>query len=102
MQTLENILSEHPFFQGLAPGYLELVLGCSSNVRFAPGEFIFREEEEADQFYLLRHGRVALEVFAPDRGTLTIQTLTEGDILGWSWLIPPHRWRFDARALELT
>lgn len=102
METLEGPLSEHPFFQGLEPGYLQLAAGCASNTRFDAGEFIFREGEEANQFYLIRHGKVSLEVFAPNRGSLVIQTLDEGDILGWSWLIPPYQWRFDAKALELT
>lgn len=102
MDTLEKTLAEHPFFNGLEPRYLQLAVGCASNVRFDAGEFIFREAEEANQFYLIRHGKVSLEVFAPNRGSLVIQTLDEGDILGWSWLIPPYQWRFDAKALELT
>lgn len=102
METLERILAEHPFFNGLKTHYLQLIVGCASNVRFNAGEFIFHEGEEANEFYLIRHGKVALEIFAPPRGPLTIQTIGEGEILGFSWLIPPHRWRFDARALELT
>lgn len=102
MKTLEETLAEHPFFHGLEPHYLQLAVGCASNVRFDAGEFIFREGEEANHFYLIRHGKVSLEVFAPNRGSLVIQTLEEGDILGWSWLIPPYQWRFDAKAIELT
>ena len=102
MDTLENILAEHPFFNGLEARYLQLAVGCASNVRFEAGQYILRYGEEADNFYLIRHGKVALEVFAPNRGTITIQTLEAGEILGWSWLIPPYRWRFDARAMELT
>jgi CRP-like cAMP-binding protein len=102
METLERILAEHPFFKGLETPYLQLVVGCASNVRFDAGEFIFREGEEANEFYLIRKGKVALEIFAPDRGSITIQTIGEGEILGFSWLIPPYRWIFDARALELT
>lgn len=102
METLENTLAEHPFFHGLEPRYLQLAVGCASNVRFDAGEFILREGEEANHFFLIRHGKVALEVFAPNRGSIAIQTLDEGDILGWSWLIPPYQWRFDARAVELT
>lgn len=102
METLERILAEHPFFNGLKTHYLQLIVGCASNVRFNAGEFIFHEGGEANEFYLIRHGKVALEIFVPDRGPLTIQTMGEGEILGFSWLIPPHRWRFDARALELT
>lgn len=102
METLEAVLAEHPFFKGLEAQYLELVVGCATNTRFEAGKYIFHEGEEADRFYLIRHGKVALEVFAPNRGAITIQTLEAGEILGWSWLIAPYRWRFDAKALELT
>jgi CRP/FNR family cyclic AMP-dependent transcriptional regulator len=102
METLEPLLAQHPFLEGLEPHYLQLIVGCASNVRFAAGEFIFREGEEADRFYIIRSGRVALEIFSPDRGPIIIETLGEGDILGWSWLIPPYHWRFDARATDLT
>ncbi|MCI0446065.1 cyclic nucleotide-binding domain-containing protein [bacterium] len=102
METLERILEEHPFFHGLDSRYLQLIVGCASNVRFNPGEFLFREGEEANQFYVLRPGKVALEIFVPERGPITIETVREGQILGWSWLIPPHYWHFNARAIELT
>ena len=102
MQTLAALLAEHPFFRGLDPQYLDLIAGCGANVRFQPGEYVFREGEPADTFYLLRHGKVALEVHLPERGPVTIQTLAGGEVLGWSWLFPPYRWVFDARAVELT
>jgi CRP-like cAMP-binding protein len=102
METLERILKEHPFFRNMNPEYLKLIIGCARNVGFNPEQFVFRQGEEANSFYLIRHGSVALELFAPDRGSVTIQTLREGDVLGWSWLIPPYHWHFDAYALELT
>ncbi len=101
-ESLERILAEHPFFKGLAEPYLQLLVECASNVRFNAGELIFREGEEANLFYLIRHGKVALETAAPQRGPIIIQTLGEGEVLGWSWMIAPYRWRFDARAVELT
>jgi hypothetical protein len=45
---------------------------------------------------------VALEIFAPQREPIVVQTLEAGDVLGWSWLVPPYEWRFHARALETT
>ena len=102
MENLERIVTEHPFFGGMSADHLRLLAGCASNVRFNAGQFVLREGEEANQFYLIRHGKVALEVYAPNRGALTIQTLGEGEILGWSWLVPPYRWKFDARCIELT
>lgn len=100
--TLEPILAEHPFFRGLAPEYLKLVTGCASNVVFQAGEQIYQTGEEANAFYMIRQGKVAVEAFAPGRGSITVETLSEGDILGWSWLFPPYRYHFGARAIELT
>ena len=84
------------------PRYLRLAVGCAANVRFNAGELIFREGRPADHFYLVRAGRIALETYALGRGSLTVQTLGDGDILGWSWLVPPYNSRFDARAAEVT
>ena len=102
METLKPILVQHPFLRGLETPYINLIVGCASNVRFEADHFIFREGEEANQFYIIRDGRVALEVFSPEQGPMIIDTLGEGEILGWSWLVPPYQWRFDARALEPT
>jgi CRP/FNR family cyclic AMP-dependent transcriptional regulator len=102
METLERVLAEHPFFKGLERPYIQLLAECASRVRFDAGEVIFREGEPSNLFYLIRHGKVAVETFAPNRGPITIQTLGEGQVLGWSWLIEPYRRRFDARAVELT
>ena len=102
MENLGKILAEHPFLKGLESRYLDLIAGCASNVRFDAGQFIFHEGEEANQFYVIRNGKVALEIFSPERGAIEIDMLEEGDVLGWSWLIPPYHWRFDARAVELT
>jgi CRP/FNR family cyclic AMP-dependent transcriptional regulator len=102
METLERILGAHPFFDGLEPTYLTLLVGCATNVRFDDGRFVFRAGEEANHFYLLRAGTVALEIAPPGRTPLIVETLAAGDILGWSWLIPPYHWMFDARAVGLT
>ena len=100
METLERILAEHSFFEGLETEYLKLLVGCASNVRFQAGAYLFREGEEASHFFLIRQGRVAVEIYAPQRPPIVVQTLEGGDILGWSWLIPPYHWRFDARVVE--
>ena len=102
METLHRILADHPFAQGLNNRHLELLVGCASNVRFDAGQVVFREGEDADQFYLIREGKTSLELFAAERGPVNILTVGEGEVLGWSWLVPPYRWRFDARAIEPT
>ena len=102
IEGLDRLLEEHPLFQNMNDALRQVIVGCAANENFAAGEYIFREEETADKFYLLRHGSVALEIHVPGREPLVVGTLHEGDILGWSWLIPPYRWMLDARALQLT
>jgi CRP/FNR family transcriptional regulator, cyclic AMP receptor protein len=99
---LEQLICEHPMFAGLALQYCELIGGCGRNVRFDKGQFLFREGAPADEFFMLRHGRVALEVAAPGREPLRFLTLGPGEIAGVAWLVPPYRWVYDAQALEVT
>lgn len=102
MEDLKRILAEHPFFKGLNEEYFSLVVGCASNVRADANKMIVREGEEANQFYLIRSGKISVQLMTPNKGPVIIETLEEGDILGWSWLVPPYIWHFDAKALELT
>jgi len=97
-QTLEHVLRGHEFFAGMDPEYLALIVGCARNVVFGGGAFLFREGDPAETFYLVREGAVALEITAPGR-VLTVQTLGEGELVGFSWLMGPHRWQFDGRAV---
>jgi CRP-like cAMP-binding protein len=102
VQTLEPIVAELPLFKGMKPEHIALISGCATNVRYEAGEFVGREGEPADKFWIIRQGRLALEIHSPGRGALTIQTVGENEVLGWSWLVPPHQWHFDAHALSAT
>lgn len=101
-EGLAALFHAHPFFAGLDADALALIEGCAANVVVAAGDYVYREGEPADHFYLIRFGRVALEVFVPDRPPIVVETLKAGDLLGWSWLVPPYRNGFDARAVELA
>jgi CRP-like cAMP-binding protein len=100
MRTLETLITESPLFVGLDDEQLALVAGCGRNVVFGAGERLFREGDPADAFFLVRHGLVALDTYVPNRGALTVDTVGAGEIAGWSWLVPPHRWHFTGRAVE--
>ncbi len=102
MANLEEILQEHPLFVGAAADLVRLVAGCARNHVFRAGDYLFHEGGAADEFFLVRHGRVALEINAPGRAAIVFETVGVGDFVGASWLIPPYRWAFDARAVELT
>jgi CRP/FNR family transcriptional regulator, cyclic AMP receptor protein len=101
-RDIHELLERHPFFAGLDADAIELIAGCGVNVQFPAGAYLAREGEPADHFYVLRAGRVALELAAPDRDALVVDTVEEGEVLGASWLFPPHRWQFDARAVTLV
>ena len=102
MENLERILTEHPFLEGLDKKHIQLMVGCASNVVFKADDFIFREGESADSFYFIRHGRVSMETYIPQKGPILTRSREEGEILGWSCLVPPYLWHFDARVVELT
>lgn len=100
IEGMASTIKAHPFFAGLQESYLELVSGCAKNGHFRAGEYLFREGESADWFYLIRQGRAALQLSAPGRNAVVCQTVGEGELTGVSWLIPPYRWTYDARAME--
>ena len=102
MQTIEQLLGEVPALAALAPAERAVIAGCGGNRIFAPGEYLMREGDRADIFYVIRSGDVALEIFVPHRGAVTVQSLHGGDLLGWSWLVAPYRTAFDARAVTAT
>jgi CRP/FNR family transcriptional regulator, cyclic AMP receptor protein len=79
---LEDILAHHPFAQGMDPEALNTIVGCCSNAVYRPGEYIFREGDSADNFYLIRQGLVALEIHVPQGSPIVVETLEAGDIFG--------------------
>ena len=100
MRTLDTLITESPAFRGLEPEQLDLIAGCGKNVVFATDTRLFREGDQADTFFLVRHGLVALDAYVPNRGQVTVETVGAGEIVGWSWLVSPYRWHFTGRAVE--
>jgi len=98
-RTLDAVVLEAPVFSALAPAHATQLAGCAQTAGWDDGEMLFREGDAADAFYIVRHGRVALELFVPNRGALTIETIEPGEVVGWSWLFSPYKWHFDGRAV---
>jgi CRP/FNR family transcriptional regulator, cyclic AMP receptor protein len=99
MRTIPDLLAEQADLAGLPDADLELIAGCATNVVFKAGETLAREGEPAETFFVVRAGQVALDVAAPGAGPLRLLTLGPGELVGWSWLIPPHRWSSDVVAV---
>ncbi|EKV30444.1 cAMP-binding protein [Caenispirillum salinarum AK4] len=101
--VLAEALAHHPFFHDLPAPALERLAACAREARFDAGTQIFHAGGDADGFFVIRQGTVRVESKRPgSAGPAVLQTLHEGEILGWSWLTPPYRWAFDARAVGPT
>lgn len=98
MRTINELLHEHPFFAGLDAETVDLLAGCAHNVHAHPGDVMFREGEVADAFYVVRSGRVSIQIHRPAGGAIIVDTVESGEVVGWSWLLDPPRWHFDAVA----
>jgi len=102
MKRIDALLKELPFFAALSGEQYRIISGCARNRRFDAGEYLFREGAPADEFLVIRHGDVALEIASPGQAPVVIATLHEGEVVGAAWLVPPYRWMYDARAMGLT
>jgi CRP-like cAMP-binding protein len=92
------LLAAHPILAAFDPAALTELAGCAALDTWPAGATIFREGEPAEALWLVRRGTVAIEIAAPGRAPLVVETLHPGDILGWSWLVPPYRFMADASA----
>lgn len=102
MKGIDEVIGEHPFFATLPPEHRAVVAGCARLSAFKAGSYLCRAGAEADSFFLVRRGAVALELKPPGGAPFLFQTLGPGEILGWSWLFAPYTWQFDARAVDDT
>ena len=102
IKGIDELMNEHPFFEGMRPEWLELISGCGRNVAYRAGESIATAGEPCKEFFAVRSGQVAIEIYSPGAGAFTVQTLSDGAIFGWSWILPPHEWMFDFRATATT
>ena len=100
MQTVEQLSMESPSLASLPPEHRATMAGCARLHVYYAGERLLGEGEPADEFFVIRRGAVAIETEVPGRGAVTLETLGPGEILGWSWLVPPYRSAFGARALD--
>ena len=100
MTLKDDYLTAHEFFAGLNQDFIDILEEFATERHLAEGEVLFQQGAPADRFYLVRKGRVSVQVPALVGPPLELQVLGEHQILGWSWLIPPYRWNFHARAVE--
>jgi CRP-like cAMP-binding protein len=100
MKKISDLLNDCVFFSHFPQEYLNLIGGCGKNRVVKPGQYLAHEGDAAQAFYVLKKGRVAIETHMQGHGSLLVETLGPGDIIGWSWLVEPFKWKFDVRVLE--
>ena len=89
-------------FSDMRDDHLAALAGCAQAKTFPMNEKIYVEGEHAGEFLILQAGRAAIDLQSPHRGVLTVHTVGPHEVLGWSWLFPPHRWHYNARAVVET
>ena len=101
-ESMTTRVALHPFLAGTNRRQLALLTDCAIAVQFKKGQMIFREGQLANRFYLIETGKVVLESGSGLGDPVVVDTIGAGDLLGWSWMFPPHTWHFSARAIEPT
>jgi CRP/FNR family cyclic AMP-dependent transcriptional regulator len=101
-ETSYELLAAQPFLAGLADRHLRLLSYTASRSVLHAGSRVFSEGSRADRFWLINRGRVDLDTQVPGRGSVVVESLGAGAVLGWSWMFPPYRWHFGALAVETT
>lgn len=91
-----GLLDGFPVFGRLTPEQRADAAAAARQVSFPAGAEMFTEGQIATGCWLIRSGHVALETVVPGRRPVVVHTLGPGDLLGWSWLMPPHRWHYTA------
>lgn len=99
-QSLVDVFKSHEFLRGLSERHLMLLASGAVPFKAAAGELLAREGDTANAFYLIQMGHVALGTREGGRADVQIEKAGPGDVVGWSWLVPPHRWQFDCRAVD--
>lgn len=100
--AVEEVLAEHPFLKGMKKEHIRLLADNAMRTNYLAGDYVFRQDDPANRFYLIEKGKVSLEYHRRDDAPLVAQVLGPGEVIGWSWLFPPYFWHCDARVTEPT
>jgi CRP-like cAMP-binding protein len=83
--------------RALPAEHRERLMRIAREVSFPQGARLFEEGGHADRFWIVRTGTVDLDMRVPGRRPAVIDSLGHNDLVGWSWLYPPHTWHLGAQ-----
>lgn len=92
-------LAEVAFVRGLAPEHVRQLALLARSQECLAGTVLFREGQESASVYLVLRGNVSLEIEVSGRGPVPVQTVTAGELLGWSPVLRLGPMTATARAL---
>jgi CRP/FNR family transcriptional regulator, nitrogen oxide reductase regulator len=95
-----SLLSGFPLFGALSRRDLEAILVGAHVRRLAPDEPVFRQGEEAGEFFVLLSGRLKVVRTAPDGSQVVVRHVNPGDIFGIAQAL--GRSDYPGTALALT
>jgi CRP-like cAMP-binding protein len=98
--SILGTFANHAFLRGMSQRHLMALVAGARPFTAAPGELIAREGETARVFFLIQSGKVDIETHLSGQDAVRLQTVGPGEVVGWSWIVPPYRWRFDCRAVD--
>ncbi len=96
IEVTAAVLATHPFLHGMSRDQLDALAEAASDVSFPAKHRLFEDGGHAARFWLIQSGYVALDLHVPGEGRVRVETIGMGELLGWSWLFPPHKWAFGA------
>ncbi len=101
-QVISEYLLQHSFCSGLDETFILKLSHYVNELEISKGELLFQAGEVANNFYIIRAGEILIQVPALMGPSLQVQLLKPEQVLGWSWLISPYQWKFQALAQEDT
>jgi CRP-like cAMP-binding protein len=85
-----ELLRRYAFFGGLSMEQIVFLADTASELSVEADHTFFHEEDVLDFCYLLLEGEVAILIELPEKNRdIVISSIKEGDMFGWSALLPP-------------
>ncbi|MBI4294621.1 MAG: cyclic nucleotide-binding domain-containing protein [Chloroflexi bacterium] len=103
--TVKQALKQCPVFQPLSDADMDRMVSISQPREYEAGSALFTEKAVAEELYVLEKGRVALQMqlslAQPQLSKrVTVDVVSQNEVLGWSALVEPYRYTLTAVCLE--
>ena len=98
--SVSELLAKHPLFGTLSDAHRQVMAEHAEVVSPEAGHYLLIAGKEADCFYVIESGALMIEQATSDGETTNIEQLGVNEIVGWSWLIAPYQWQFDALVVQ--